>query len=127
MTAQAVTGMPAVAVNRTLSAIALAAVLATIALAGLGALTAVGQGSAGCAGAVSAPPAAEAERAIPADLLPIFTGAQDAYDVPWTVLAAVNKVETDFGRSQGPSSAGAVGWMQFLPATWARTSRARSR
>jgi membrane-bound lytic murein transglycosylase B len=27
-------------------------------------------------------------------------------------------VESDYGRNLSISSAGAVGWMQFLPATW---------
>jgi hypothetical protein len=39
--------------------------------------------------------------------------------VRWFYLAAINFVETDFGRVAGPSSAGAQGPMQFLPATWA--------
>ena len=42
------------------------------------------------------------------------------YDVPWQILGAINQVETNFGRNTGPSSAGAVGWMQFLPSTWLR-------
>lgn len=37
----------------------------------------------------------------------------------WPVLAAVGKVESDHGRNAGPSSAGAVGPMQFLAGTWA--------
>jgi murein DD-endopeptidase MepM/ murein hydrolase activator NlpD len=40
--------------------------------------------------------------------------------VPWQVLGAINKVESNFGRNMGPSSAGAVGWMQFMPETWMR-------
>ena len=36
------------------------------------------------------------------------------------MLAAINEVETDYGRNLSSSSAGAVGWMQFLPSTWAR-------
>ena len=36
----------------------------------------------------------------------------------WTYLAAVNYVESDFGRLNGPSGAGALGPMQFLPSTW---------
>jgi murein DD-endopeptidase MepM/ murein hydrolase activator NlpD len=42
------------------------------------------------------------------------------YGVPWQVLAAINKVESNFGRNMGPSSAGAIGWMQFMPSTWQR-------
>jgi Transglycosylase SLT domain len=39
--------------------------------------------------------------------------------VGWSYLAAINFVETDFGRVAGPSGAGAQGPMQFMPATWA--------
>jgi murein DD-endopeptidase MepM/ murein hydrolase activator NlpD len=53
-------------------------------------------------------------------LLPIWQGAGQAYGIPWSVLAAINKVESDFGRNMGPSSAGAIGWMQFMPDTWAQ-------
>jgi murein DD-endopeptidase MepM/ murein hydrolase activator NlpD len=38
--------------------------------------------------------------------------------VRWEVLAAINEIETDYGRNLNVSSAGAVGWMQFLPSTW---------
>ncbi len=37
----------------------------------------------------------------------------------WTVLAAIGQVESGHGRNLGPSSAGALGPMQFLPSTWA--------
>ena len=53
-------------------------------------------------------------------LVTLWKRAGAEYDIPWQVLAAINKVETNFGRNQGPSSAGAVGWMQFLPSTWLR-------
>ena len=36
-----------------------------------------------------------------------------------SILAAIADVETGFGQNMGPSSAGAVGFMQFMPATWA--------
>ena len=38
--------------------------------------------------------------------------------VAWQLLAAVNFVETDFGRLREPSASGALGPMQFMPATW---------
>jgi murein DD-endopeptidase MepM/ murein hydrolase activator NlpD len=57
---------------------------------------------------------------IPPFLLPIFQAAGTAYGVPWQVLAAINEVETDYGRDLSVSSAGAEGWMQFLPAEWAQ-------
>ena len=50
----------------------------------------------------------------------IWQAAGATYGIPWQVLAAINKVETNFGANLGPSSAGAVGWMQFMPSTWAR-------
>ena len=36
----------------------------------------------------------------------------------WTVLAAIGEVESGNGTNVGPSSAGALGPMQFLPSTW---------
>jgi murein DD-endopeptidase MepM/ murein hydrolase activator NlpD len=51
-------------------------------------------------------------------LLALWQEAGARYGVPWEVLAAINKVESDFGRNMGPSSAGAIGWMQFMPSTW---------
>jgi murein DD-endopeptidase MepM/ murein hydrolase activator NlpD len=53
-------------------------------------------------------------------LLPIWKAAGEAYGVPWSVLAAIDKIESNFGQNMGPSSAGAIGWMQFMPDTWSR-------
>jgi membrane-bound lytic murein transglycosylase B len=39
--------------------------------------------------------------------------------MPWTLLAAVGQIESGHGRNNGPSSAGAIGPMQFMPATFA--------
>jgi hypothetical protein len=47
-----------------------------------------------------------------------YERAERRFDIPWEVLAALNFVESRFGRILGPSSAGAVGPMQFLPSTW---------
>jgi murein DD-endopeptidase MepM/ murein hydrolase activator NlpD len=55
---------------------------------------------------------------IPPFLLPIFQAAGTAYGIPWQVLAGINEVETDYGRDLSISSAGAEGWMQFLPPEW---------
>jgi len=52
-------------------------------------------------------------------LLGYYHAAQKATGVNWSYLAAINFVETDFGRIKGPSSTGAQGPMQFEPATWA--------
>jgi murein DD-endopeptidase MepM/ murein hydrolase activator NlpD len=70
-------------------------------------------------GWTAGPSAAPRELAY-ADLQTLWTSAGEAYGIPWQVLAAINKIETNFGRNMGPSSAGAVGWMQFMPDTWLR-------
>lgn len=49
----------------------------------------------------------------------LYQAAQRRFGVSWTVLAAINLVETRMGRVVGLSSAGAQGPMQFMPATWA--------
>ena len=55
---------------------------------------------------------------IPPFLLPIYQAAGVQYGVRWELLAAINEIETDYGRNLNVSSAGAQGWMQFMPATW---------
>ena len=59
----------------------------------------------------------------PGTLLRYFAAAQARFGVPWEDLAAIEFVETRFGRVRGLSTAGAEGPMQFLPATWARYGR----
>ena len=55
----------------------------------------------------------------PADrLLAHYRKAERRFGVRWSVLAAVNFVETAFGKVRSRSTAGAQGPMQFLPATW---------
>src|SRR6266852_6284281 len=68
---------------------------------------------------LSRPPAVPEQLAYP-QLLALWQQAGAAYGIPWQVLAAINKVESNWGRNMGPSSAGAIGWMQFMPSTWLR-------
>ncbi|OBK13387.1 lytic transglycosylase [Mycobacterium asiaticum] len=58
------------------------------------------------------PPASTAE------LLSYYRAAEAATGVGWNYVAAINMVETDFGRISGVSNAGAQGPMQFLPSTF---------
>jgi len=55
---------------------------------------------------------------IPPFLLPIYQACGTEHGIPWQVLASINKIETGFGTNLNVSSAGAVGWMQFLPSSW---------
>jgi cell wall-associated NlpC family hydrolase len=72
------------------------------------------------ASACTAQPAASSSAAsIPANYLADFKKAGAEYGVPWTVLAAIGEVESGDGTDDGPSSAGALGPMQFEPSTWA--------
>jgi transglycosylase-like protein with SLT domain len=47
------------------------------------------------------------------------SAAQYCPGLPWTVLAAIGQIESGDGANTGPSTAGALGPMQFLPSTWA--------
>ncbi|HEU4450172.1 MAG TPA: lytic murein transglycosylase [Gaiellaceae bacterium] len=68
---------------------------------------------------LSTPPDRPAVRSYE-QLLALWQSAGQAYGVPWQVLAAINEIESNFGQNMGPSSAGALGWMQFIPSTWMR-------
>lgn len=59
----------------------------------------------------------------PETLLSYYQQAQQVYGVAWQYLAAINLIETNMGRIQGLSSAGAQGPMQFMPSTWAYYGR----
>jgi hypothetical protein len=64
----------------------------------------------------SSPPAGR-----PADYLQLFQASAARYcpGLSWTVLAAIGQIESADGQNVGPSTAGALGPMQFLPSTWA--------
>lgn len=51
-------------------------------------------------------------------LLASYRAAQRRFGVRWQLLAAVNYVESAFGKVRSASGAGAQGPMQFLPGTW---------
>jgi len=76
-------------------------------------------GAVGFSSALLSPPAVAETHSYP-QLLGLWQRYGSVYRVPWQVLAAINKVESNFGRNMGPSSAGAIGWMQFMPSTWER-------
>ncbi len=64
-------------------------------------------------------PSDKALEEIPPDLLLIYQEAAATCDgLDWTVLAAIHKLETGFGRGNAVSSKGAQGPMQFMPPTW---------
>ena len=74
-----------------------------------------------CGGGSSIGPTTAA--GIPQSLMAFYDGASGKYQLGpdgWAYLAAINNVETDFGQNISTSSAGAVGWMQFEPGTWAQ-------
>ena len=53
------------------------------------------------------------------ELMAAYRAAETASGVPWSYLAAINFVETGFGRINGVSDDAAQGPMQFLPSTFA--------
>ncbi len=69
----------------------------------------------------SLPTSTCAATGVPPILVPMYQRAAATYGLgpqgP-AILAGINQVETAFGTNLGPSSAGAVGWMQFMPETW---------
>ncbi len=69
----------------------------------------------------SIPTSSCATSGVPPVLIPIYNRAAATYGLgpqgP-SVLASINGIESAFGTNMGPSSAGAIGWMQFMPSTW---------
>lgn len=64
-------------------------------------------------------PTPAAREEIPEPMLGLYQeAASTCPGLPWTVLAAVGRNETDHGRNVAESSAGARGPMQFLQGTW---------
>ena len=47
-----------------------------------------------------------------------WKAAARSFGLRWQILAAITQVESGLGCNMGPSSAGAIGWTQFMPATW---------
>lgn len=56
----------------------------------------------------------------PDNYLSLFQDSAKTYcpGMSWTVLAAIGQIESGDGQNNGPSSAGALGPMQFMPGTW---------
>jgi len=90
--------------------------LAGVATVGLSSVLGSGATMIGGGGA----PSPEARVAIPRVYIEAFeAAAASCPGLGWNVLAGIGRVETDFGADTRTSSAGAVGPMQFLPATFA--------
>jgi hypothetical protein len=58
------------------------------------------------------------ENEIPKQFMEHYKKAGEAYGVPWTLLAAIHRVETAFSTNLSESYAGAIGATQFMPCTW---------
>ena len=59
-------------------------------------------------------------RSRPVNWLDLYRESAALYcpGLSWTVLAAIGEIESADGANDGPSSAGALGPMQFMPSTW---------
>ncbi|MGE8081431.1 NlpC/P60 family protein [Peribacillus loiseleuriae] len=55
---------------------------------------------------------------VPPEYMPYYLEGETRYGIPWHILAAVHRIETQFSTTKLESSAGAIGPMQFLPSTW---------
>jgi hypothetical protein len=100
-----------------LSGVAAAVVMCALLLGGWLLMAAGANGQAQCSGS------GLSSEQVPADLATLFAVASSRYSLGVdgaAILAGLTKIESDFGRNLGPSSAGAVGWTQFMPSTWQR-------
>jgi membrane-bound lytic murein transglycosylase B len=70
-------------------------------------------GSSPQVGGVRVGPARPASR-----LLSFYREAERRFGIRWELLAAINFLESDFGRARTTAKADAQGPMQFEPATW---------
>jgi cell wall-associated NlpC family hydrolase len=118
-----VTGGSSIVLELKLLAVALGALLA-LALV-LGTLLVVAGGKAEALTGAGVMPTCDSgvAQAPPEDLMSIYTAAADKYklgDDGWAYLAAINRIETNFGANTSDSSANAKGWMQFIDSTWAK-------
>jgi Transglycosylase SLT domain len=70
--------------------------------------------------AVSLPVDDDVPSGRPASWLDLYRESAARYcpGLSWTVLAAIGEIESGDGANEGPSSAGALGPMQFMPSTW---------
>ncbi len=66
-------------------------------------------------------PSASGRATIPPDQLAVMrvAAANAPCQLDWSVLAGIARVESGFGQNMATSSAGAIGYGQFLPSTWA--------
>lgn len=55
---------------------------------------------------------------VPLDQLGVMLQVAQETNVPWQVFAGIAKIESDFGQNMSTSSAGAIGYGQFLPSVW---------
>jgi membrane-bound lytic murein transglycosylase B len=73
---------------------------------------------------VAGPPSLPVDTSVPtgrpANYLQLYQESAAEYcpGLSWTVLAAIGEIESGDGANDGPSSAGALGPMQFMPSTW---------
>ena len=69
----------------------------------------------------SIPSSSCASSGVPPVLIPIYQRAAATYGLGpqgAAILAGINAIETAFGTNLNVSSAGALGWMQFIPSSW---------